>query len=136
MRSPQVLVYETDGRLASLLRETAHARRLTVREPRRPEECLHLLRRNPGVLVLKLGRDPAPELLLLDRVTWHCPGADAIVVGEAEHEPLAAAAWDLGAAYVLLPSQAREALPDIVVGLLGLPACRPDSLPPEAHADE
>jgi hypothetical protein len=53
-----------------------------------------------------------------------------------EHECLAAVAWDLGAAYVLLPPQSREALPNIVAGLLGLPAGQPDSLPPEGGADE
>jgi hypothetical protein len=136
MRLPQVLVYETDGRLASLLRETAQARRLTVREPRQPEACLRLLRRGPGVLVLKLGRDPGPELLLLERVSWLCPEAATVVVGDEEHRPLAAVAWDLGAAYVLLPPQGRDVLPAVVAGLLALPAAQPDLLPPEAAPHE
>src|SRR5689334_3099636 len=109
MRYPQLLIYETDGRLAGLLRESARARDWALREPRRPEGCLRLLRRGgPGVLVLKLGRDPAPELLLLERVTWQCPEAATVVVGDAEHAGLAAVAWDLGAACVLVPPQPRD----------------------------
>lgn len=134
MRSPRLLVYETDGRLAALLRETARARALALREPRRPEACLRLLRGGPGVLVLKLGRDPTPELLLLERVTWLCPDAATVVVGDAEHAPFAATAWDLGAAYVLLPPQPRDRLPEVVAGLLGVPARQP-AAEPEGGAD-
>ena len=70
MRYPQVLVYETDGVLAALLRRPDSSRAWSLREPRRLESCLRLLRRGgPSVLVLKLGRDLERELKLLARVT-------------------------------------------------------------------
>jgi hypothetical protein len=138
MRFPQLLVYETDGRLAGLLRKLAEERKWSLREPRQPAACLRLLRRGgPGMLVLKLGpvrirqpgQDPAEdaarpertlarELTLLERVGWHCPETATVVVGDAEHAALAGVAWDLGAAYVLVPPWPRDWLPEIVGGLM------------------
>jgi hypothetical protein len=55
MQYPQILVYETDGLLAAMLRETAKAKRWALREPRKPDSCLRLLRSLcPSVLVLKI----------------------------------------------------------------------------------
>ena len=55
MQYPQILVYETDGLLAAMLRETAKVKRWALREPRKPESCLRLLRSLcPSVLVLKI----------------------------------------------------------------------------------
>jgi len=55
MQYPQILVYETDGLLAAMLRETAKAKRWALREPRKAESCLRLLRGLcPSVLVLKM----------------------------------------------------------------------------------
>ncbi len=64
MQYPQMLVYETDGLLAAMLRETAKARRWTLREPRKPDSCLRLLRSIcPSVLVLKIATyAPRPAL--------------------------------------------------------------------------
>jgi DNA-binding response OmpR family regulator len=122
MRFPQVLVYEGDGRLAALLRPLAERRRWSLREPRQPEQVLRLLRRSESaVLVLKLGRDLERELTLLDRVNWLAPGAATVVVGDGDHEALAALAWDLGAGYVHFPPQPRELLVEVVAGLLGQP---------------
>ena len=69
MRFPQVLIYESDGRIADLVRRDSKSRQWSVREPRRLETCLRLLRRGgPSVLVLKIGADLVQELTLLDRV--------------------------------------------------------------------
>jgi hypothetical protein len=148
MRLPQVLVYETDGRLAALLRPFAAPRHWSLREPRRPESCLRLLRGGGrAVLVLKLGSLPGQEatpqdralvneLSLLERVTRLCPETATVVVGDADHAELAALAWDLGAAYVLFPPQPRDGLPDIVSGLLGQAGGRPDRPPRAPTTDD
>src|SRR5438128_1491349 len=74
MRYPQVLVYETDGLFAGLLRRADQSREWALREPRRLESCLRLLRRGaPSVLVLKLGHDLERELRLLERVVRQFP---------------------------------------------------------------
>jgi hypothetical protein len=141
MRFPQLLVYETDGRLAAQLRKLARERQWSLREPRQPATCLRLLRRGgPSVLVLKLSAAPpreppggaAPperawgrELMLLERVSWHCPDTATVVVGDAENADLAGVAWDLGAACVLFPPWPRDWLPDIVAGLMGAGTARP-----------
>jgi DNA-binding NtrC family response regulator len=124
MRYAQVLVYETDGRLADSLRGWAHDRGVWLREVRQLSACLNLLRRGgAGVLVLKIGRDLGREIALLERVTWLLPETAIIVVCESEHPGLPALAWDLGAHYVFGTPPRIERLPEIIQGLL--PASRP-----------
>ncbi|MCI0457737.1 MAG: hypothetical protein L0Z62_12265 [Gemmataceae bacterium] len=119
MRYPQVLVYETDGLLAGLLRRAEKSRAWSLREPRRLESCLRLLRRGgPSVLVLKLGRDLEQELALLERVHARFPETATVVVGDLDYPQLAGLAWDLGAAYVVFPPLPRTLLPELVAGLL------------------
>ncbi len=87
---------------------------------RRPETCLRLLARGgPAVLVLKAGRDLERELALLERAVWLYPDAPVVLAADGDRPELAGLAWDLGAAYVLLPPQPRERLPEIVAGLMG-----------------
>ncbi len=122
MRYPQLLVYEGDGRLAAQLRPLAEEKRWALREVRQPEACLRLLGRGrPDVLVLKLGRDLERELTFLDRVNWARPATATVVVSDTDHPGLAGLAWDLGAAYVLLPSAPHDSLTEIVGALLGAP---------------
>jgi DNA-binding NtrC family response regulator len=119
MRYPQVLVYESDGRIAELLRREGKPRQWSLREPRRPESCVRLLRRGgPSVLVLKVGSDLLQELSLLDRVTWLFPDTATVVIGDSDNAVLAGLAWDLGAAVVLFPPQPRYSLAEIVGRLL------------------
>jgi hypothetical protein len=119
MRHPQILVYEADGRLAALLRPLAEEQRWLLREPRQGRACLRLLRRGgPGVLVIKAGRALEREFALLDRVSWLFPDTATVLVADVAHAGLAGLAWDLGAAYVLVPPHAREGLPDVVAGLM------------------
>jgi hypothetical protein len=144
MRHPQVVIYESDGRLAALLRDVARDRHWTLHEPRQPEGCLRLLRRGDhAVLVLRLGQDAVDseralvrELSLLERVTRLCPDAATVVVGEADHAELAAQCWDLGAAYVLFPPRPRDWLPEILAGFLeqGAVPTEPPPLPPKPDA--
>jgi hypothetical protein len=116
MRFPQVLVYENDGRIAELLRRQGKPRHWSLREPRRPEACLRLLRRGgPSVLVLKVGTDLLQELTLLDRVSWLFPDTVTLVVGDAPNPVLEGLAWDLGATLVLFPPQPRHYLMDTLL---------------------
>jgi hypothetical protein len=119
MRFPQVLIYEHDGRIADFLRRDGKPQQWSLREPRRPETCLRLLKRGgPSVLVLKVGSDVLEELTLLDRVNWFYPETATIVVGDTDNPELADLAWDLGAAFVLFPPQPRHYLMDILCRLL------------------
>jgi DNA-binding NarL/FixJ family response regulator len=115
-----LIIHEGDGRLTALLRPLAEERKWSMRESPDTAECLDRLRRGgPAVVVLKVGRDLERELTLLEEVRRRRPEASVVVVGEAVHAPLIGLAWDLGAAYVLMPPEPRERLPEIVAGLMG-----------------
>jgi len=119
MRHPQVLVYETDGRLAELLRRESKSRRWSVREPRSLDACLRLLQRGgPSVLVLKIGKDLVRETTLLERVMWQFPDTSAFVVSDTEDSRIAALAWDLGATFIVFPSLPRQGLHNLIAGFL------------------
>ncbi len=143
MRYPQVLVLESDGLLAGMLRETAKANRWALREPRRPEACSRLLLNHcPSVLVLKIAtqlkreqglpikedeqrsraeareREQIRSMELLDHVHWSYPDTAIVVVGDAEDASLTGLAWELGASYVLMPPQSRQQLPDLVAAMM------------------
>jgi hypothetical protein len=134
VKHPQVVVYEGDGKLAALLRPLVEERRWPLREPHQPGACLRVLRQGgPAVLVLKAGRDLERDLALLERAAWLRPQTPCVVVGDADHAALAGLAWDLGAAYVLMPPLPRELLPDLVAGLMGR---TDDGLAPRTAAAE
>ncbi len=119
MRFPQLLIYESDGQLARLLEGTAGTHRWVLRQPRRVEACLRLLRRGgPAIVVMKLDRDLESAFTLLERTTWLFPEAASVVVTETDNAPLVELAWDLGAAYVLAPPQSRDLLVEVVAGLM------------------
>jgi hypothetical protein len=121
MRFPQLIVYESDGRLAALLRDLAAASRWSLREARQTDECLRLLASptGPAVLVVRIGRDLEQEMALIEEVGHRYPGAAAVVVGDAEHDRLVGMAWDLGAAYVYV-APPREDLVAVVAGLMNV----------------
>ena len=119
MRHPQVLVYESDGRLAELLRRESKVRGWSVREPRSIDACLRLLSRGgPNALILKMGKDLVREATLLERVNWLFPDTAAFVISETEDERLAALTWDLGASLIVSPALQRYSLVDLVAGFL------------------
>src|SRR6202045_4917806 len=119
MHRAQVLAFGLEGRLAEDLRELARERALWLREVRHVKTCLNLLLRGgAAVLVLRLGRNLDREMALLEQVTHLFPTTRTIVVGPVDNQPLAALAWDLGAAYVLFPPQPVERIRDVVLGFL------------------
>jgi hypothetical protein len=118
MRQAQILVYEADDRLTALLRPTAEQNGWRLRELRRPEAALDVLREGGPVLVIRLGRDLYEELALLEQVTWGYPDTAVVVVSSAEHPELTSLLWDLGAACVLLRNDVLGELPDLVAGLM------------------
>jgi hypothetical protein len=146
MRHPQLIVYESDGQLAALLRETAAALKWAIREPRQIDNCLRLLDQGgPSVLVLKIDcdlvrqqarlRDKADDhdaerkmrevtqtFSLLEQVTRQFPDVRTVVVGAHDDSALAELAWDLSADFVVFPPFSWEHLPSIVTGLMELPA--------------
>jgi len=124
MRTSQLLIHESDGRLSALLEGLPGL----LRHPRSAAECLEMLR--PGdasVLVLKLGTNLEQELALLAAVAHLHPDVGIVVVGEAVHSPVAGLAWDLGADYVLLLPQPRDLIVETVAGLLRLPSRENDA---------
>jgi hypothetical protein len=118
MRSAQILVYESDGKLAEGLRELSKARGVWLREVRQEKACLSALRRGDGVLILKVGRDLEREMAILQRATWLFPRTPVVVVGDADYPGLAALAWDLGAHFVLFRQNALDMLTDLIAHLL------------------
>lgn len=119
MRYPQLLVYESDGLLAGMLRPLAEERKWVLREPRQTAACLRLLRRaHPAVLVIKVGTDSAGEMNLLERVRWLRPEAFTVVVLEPANPAVAALAWHAGATYVVAPPQPRTTLPELISSLM------------------
>jgi DNA-binding NarL/FixJ family response regulator len=130
MRHPRVVVYEQDGLLARRLEPARDRNRWALREPRRPEEVLELLREpGPGVLLLRVGRDPVREMTLLEQVGADCPDVPAVVVADGADPGLVALAWDLGARFVLVPPLSWEVLEPVVNSLL-----RPGGEAPAASA--
>jgi len=120
MRHRQVLVCESDDRLAQVLRPCVQAQGWRLREVRHPRVCLGLLPQGgESVFVLRLGRDLQREMTLLEQVTWLFPETATVVVCDADNAALVQLVWDLGARFVLHPPQVRELLPEVVAGFLG-----------------
>jgi hypothetical protein len=125
MRYRQVLVCESDGRLAAALHACAQSHAWRLREVRHPRVCLGLLpQRGESVFVLRLGRDLQREMTLLEQVTWLFPETATVVVCDADNPALVQLVWDLGARFVLHPPQVRELLADVVAGFLASEAAQ------------
>jgi DNA-binding NtrC family response regulator len=119
MQYPQLLVYETDRRLAGLLQRLADKSHWLLREPRQLSAVLRLLDRGgPSVLVLRLSRDLERELAMLEQVSWLHPDASVVLVADHEQRGLSGLAWDLGAKWVLLPPHTRERLEELALHLM------------------
>lgn len=119
MRHPQLLVYETDRRIAAMLQRLADKKNWLLREPRQLSAVLRLFDRGgPGMLVLRLSRDAERELAMLEQLTWLHPDAAILLIADSEQTRLFALAWDLGVRWILLPPHTRERLEEMVAGLM------------------
>ncbi len=99
MQLPQIMVYESEGRLQLQLEGLAEQRRCALRAARRPETCLRLLGSGGRtVLVIRAGRDLERELSLLERAAWLYPDAPIVLSLDGDRPELAGLGWDLGAA--------------------------------------
>jgi ActR/RegA family two-component response regulator len=103
-----------------MLEATAGTHRWALRQPRKVESCLRLLRRGgPAIAVVKVENDLESALRLVERTTSLYPDADVVVVLDRDEAILCDLAWDLGACYVLAPPQPRDRLLDVVANLMG-----------------
>jgi chemotaxis response regulator CheB len=125
MKHPQVVVYESDGSLAKMVRRLAEERSWLVRESRQPEACISLLADNrPAVLVLKLERELMDGMSLLNQASARAPDCPVIIVSDVKMEgaeqraQLSALAFDLGARYVLFPPLQQPVIDDLISGLM------------------
>ncbi len=119
MHCPQLLVYETDRRLATMLQPLADKHQWLLREPRQLSACLRLFdRRGPGVLAMRPSRDRDRELALMEQVAWLYPEAALLLVLDLEQLGLSSLAWDLGVRWILPPPHTRERVTELVVHLM------------------
>jgi hypothetical protein len=120
MQFPQLIIYESDGRLARMLEATAGTHRWALRQPRKVESCLRLLERGRrGIVVIKVEHELKAPFTLLERAASQFPDVDTVVVLDRDETVLGELAWDLGATYVLAPPQPRDRLLDVVANLMG-----------------
>jgi DNA-binding NarL/FixJ family response regulator len=119
MHYPQLIIYESDRRLAIMLERLADKNDWLLREPRQPSAVLRLLARaGPGLLLLRSSGDVERELAMLEQVSWVHPEAATVLVADHEQRRLFGLAWDLGVRWILLPPHARERLEEIVISLM------------------
>jgi DNA-binding response OmpR family regulator len=112
MMLPLVLVHERERRIAEAMRAPAAEARWLLREPRRQEQILRLLRRRgPGLFILQVGSAPEKDLALLSRVREASAESGIIAILDREIPQLAGLAWDLGAHMVFF---APISVPDLV----------------------
>ena len=83
-------------------------------------ECLEMLVDPFGNRTVAGGPPPQATgaAAQLERVTYLAPECQSVAVIESGDARLANLAWDLGAAYVLLPAQLPQQLADLVTALL------------------
>ncbi len=119
MRSPQLIVYESDRWIAELLRATAEMWQWSLRELRDSEACLRALRQGgPSVVVVEVSHNLEHDLRLIEQFAWLCPEAALVAVLDVSQPELLGLAWDLGATYVLAPPAPRDSLLTLVFGLM------------------
>jgi DNA-binding NarL/FixJ family response regulator len=123
MRFSQLLVCETDGRLAGALEPSAKSNRWVLRQPRSIDSSIRLLERSANaVVVLKVGRDVVHELTLLKRIGWFFPDVPVVVVTDSDDPALIGLTWELGAAYVVSGRWSTQHLFEVIAGLMKPPS--------------
>jgi DNA-binding response OmpR family regulator len=119
MRSPQLIVYETDRWIADLLRGTAEMWQWTLRELRDEDAFLRAVRQGgPSIVVVEVSHNLDHDLPLIERYRSQSPQAALIAVLGVSQPELLGLVWDLGATYVLAPPTPRDSLLTLVLGLM------------------
>jgi DNA-binding response OmpR family regulator len=119
MMLPLVLVHERERRLAEALRAPAAEARWVLREPRRQEQILRLLRRRgPGLFIVQIGAAPEKDLALMQRVREVSPETGIIAILDREIPQLAGLTWNLGAHMVFFAPVVSPALIETASTLL------------------
>lgn len=115
MQKTQILTYGIEGVLVEHLRALAQTHRYWLREAGRFAACLSALQTSPPrIFVLRLGRDIARDLALLEQVHACLPATATIVIGEADNPVLAGLAWELGATFALFPPMPVERVTEVI----------------------
>ena len=136
MMMPLVLVHERERLLAEALRVPATEARWLLREPRRQEQILRLLRRRgPGLFIVQIGAAPEKDLALLQRVREASPETGIIAVLDRELPQLAGLTWDLGAHMVFFAPVVVTALVETASTLLRSLRTQADAAFPVAEPD-
>lgn len=119
MRHAQLILLDSDDRLAAPLRAAALRRRWAFRAPKRPGAwARHLTPGGSAVLVLRVGRDVVEELgVLANAVRWF-PEVPVVAALDSAEPALAELAWDLGATYVGARTGEGPALAEVVAAIL------------------
>lgn len=137
MKLPLVLVHERERRIAEALRGPAAEARWLLREPRRQEQIVRLLRRRgPGVFIVQVGAAPEKDLALLARVHEASPESGIIAILDREIPQLAGLTWDLGAHMVFFAPISMPALVETASALLRSLLEQPDVSIPLAEPDQ
>jgi hypothetical protein len=127
MRSPQILVWESDGWMARQLRELVTEHRWVLRPVRSARRLRQLLNGSGicGVCLLQfeLWSDRREPIELIAEMHSRWPDIPVVAVSdvklpEAERAAWTAALFDLGARYVLFPPLTKVVLEDVVSGLM------------------
>ena len=119
MKHPIIVVFETDETLMHTLESLAEQRHWLLRESRQGPACLAVLKSSaPACLIVKLGRNLARELTVVDQTHAALPNVPIVVVTGSEDPALTALILDLGASYVLHPPTPRQRLVEVVESLM------------------
>lgn len=126
MKHPQIVVLGLDDWLAAQLRELAAGAGWVLHDFRQAKPAAAAAKQlQPTVLLLQTDphADPPPAFEVLGDVSRANPDAACVVVSDIklnddDRGVWSAAAWDLGADYVLFPPLTRPVLEDLVTGLM------------------
>ncbi len=119
MRFPQIVLWETENRLAKLLLPLAEQQHWLLRQPQQLESVLRFLDRGgPNLLIVRVGSDLEREFLVVAQAREHAPQVSILTVLDQDVPQLRLLAWTLGATAVITLGQSRERFVELVVSLI------------------
>ncbi len=118
MRLRQVIIFEQEAVLASLLQQLPNSHQWRIRNFKNSASVLPALKEGIEFVLIPVGRDLLEEMALLEQITWSYPETITVVIGRNEHPDLAGLAWDLGARFVLFPPFTTGQVGELVNSLL------------------